>query len=256
MTGIIIVVVIGLVAGLILSIASIVFAVPVDEKQEAVRECLPGANCGACGFSGCDGYAKALVEGTTELGLCSPGGPDVAEECAEILGMSVSGMDRKVAMVKCGGHCDNTSLKMEYHGLESCQAISMMYGGDSSCTYGCLGHGDCVAVCPEDAIEICNGLAIVNPAKCVACGLCVKACPKQIIDIVPEKITQHVRCKNTDKGADTRKACKVGCIGCMKCEKNCEFDAIHVVNNNASIDYSKCTNCGKCKEVCPVNAIV
>jgi len=255
MTGVMIVVVIGLISGLVLSVASIVFAVPVDEMQEALRECLPGANCGACGYSGCDGYAKALADKTAENGLCAPGGPDVAEECANILGKPAVAMERKVAMIQCGGHLDNVSIKFEYHGIDTCKAVSMMYAGDSACAYGCLGHGDCAEVCPENAITVCNGLAVVNTESCIGCGLCKKVCPKNIIDIVPDKFRQHVRCKNTDKGGETRKVCKVGCIGCMKCQKICPFDAITVTNNNATIDYGKCKNCGKCKDVCPVNAI-
>ena len=255
MTGIIIVVVIGLIAGLILSVASIVFAVPVDEKQEAVRACLPGANCGACGFSGCDGYAKALADGSAENGLCSPGGPDVAAEIAEVLGVSAGTMERKVAVVQCAGHCDNVTTKLEYQGIDTCQAVSMMFAGDSACAYGCLGHGDCAAACPENAITVCNGLATVNKDMCIGCGLCAKACPKHIITIQPEKFSHHVLCMNKDKGVETKKVCKVGCIGCMKCVKTCEFGAISVANNKATIDYTKCTNCGKCAEACPVKAI-
>lgn len=255
MTGVIIVVVIGLIAGLILSIASIVFAVPVDERQEKVRACLPGANCGACGFSGCDGYAKALADGTAEIGLCSPGGPDVAEDCAAVLGKSAGNVEKKVALVQCAGHCDNVSTKVEYQGVPTCQAVSLMYAGDSACAFGCLGYGDCVAACPENAIKICNGLATVNTDACIGCGICAKTCPKGVITIVPAKFNHHVLCVNKDKGAETRKVCKTGCIGCMKCQKTCEFGAITVTNNNATIDYSKCTNCGKCAEVCPVKAI-
>lgn len=255
MTGVIIVLIIGLIAGLILSIASIVFAVPVDEKQAAVRECLPGANCGACGFSGCDGYAAALASGKAENGLCSPGGPDVAEEIASVLGISAGAVEKKVAVIRCGGHCDNVAQKMEYQGVDTCQAVSLMYAGDSACAYGCLGHGDCAAACPEKAITICNGLAVVNEELCVGCGICARTCPKHVIEIVPMKFKQHVRCINKDKGAVTRKTCKVGCIGCMKCQKTCEYGAITVKDNHASIDYTKCQNCGKCKEVCPTGAI-
>ena len=253
--GVIVVAVIGLIAGLILSVASIVFAVPVDEKAQAIEGVLPGANCGACGFAGCSGYAAALAAGTAEVGLCSPGGPDVAEECAEILGVSAGSMEKKVAVIQCAGTCSVVDKKMNYDGIDSCQAATVFFGGDSACQYGCLGHGDCAAVCPENAITICNGLATVNEDLCVGCGLCAKACPKNVIIIEAQKWTQHVRCKNTDKGAETRKTCKVGCIGCMKCQKECEAEAIKVVNFNATIDYSKCTNCGHCKEVCPVKAI-
>ena len=120
---------------------------------------------------------------------------------------------------------------------------------------GCQGHGDCVAACPEQAIQICNGLAVVDEDKCVGCGICAKTCPKHVIAILPQKFNQHVRCINTDKGANTRKVCKTGCIGCMKCQKTCQYGAITVTNNNATIDYTKCQNCGACKEVCPVGAI-
>ena len=255
LTGIIIVGEIGLIAGQILAIASIVFAVPVDEKQEAIRACLPGANCGACGFSGCDGYAKALADGTAENGLCSPGGADAAEEIAAVLGVAAGAIEKKVAVIQCAGNCDNVSQKMEYQGVDTCQAVSMLYAGDSACSYGCLGHGDCVAACPEQAIKICNGLAVVDEDKCVGCGICAKTCPKHVIAILPQKFNQHVRCINTDKGANTRKVCKTGCIGCMKCQKTCQYGAITVTNNNATIDYTKCQNCGACKEVCPVGAI-
>lgn len=253
--GVIVVAVIGLIAGLILSVASIVFAVPVDEKAQAIEGVLPGANCGACGFAGCSGYAAALAAGTAEVGLCSPGGPDVAEECAEILGVSAGSMEKKVAVIQCAGTCSVVDKKMNYDGIDTCKAATVLFGGDSACQYGCLGQGDCAGVCPENAITICNGLATVNEDLCVGCGLCAKACPKNVIIIEAQKWTQHVRCKNTDKGAETRKTCKVGCIGCMKCQKECEAGAITVTNFNATIDYSKCTNCGHCKEVCPVKAI-
>lgn len=255
MLGIIIVVVVGLVAGLLLSIASIVFAVEVNPIEEALVEVLPGANCGACGYSGCGGYAAAMALGEAEPGACSPGGPDVAEECGEILGKSTAGMEKKVAVVQCAGNCENVAKKTEYVGIESCAAAAQMWKGDSACAYGCLGHGDCVGACQYDAIHVIDGLATVDKDKCVACGLCAKACPKNVIMIQPAKFRQHVRCVNTDKGGETRKICKTGCIGCMKCQKECPFDAIHVVNFNAVIDYDKCKNCGKCKKVCPVGAI-
>ena len=165
MYGILIVAVIAIVAGLLLSWASIQFAVPVDEKQAAVREALPGANCGACGFSGCDGYAAALAAGTAEIGLCSPGGPDVAEECATILGKAAGEMVRKVALVQCNGTCANAGQKLIYDGVDTCQAVSLMFAGDSTCAYGCLGHGDCAAVCPEKAILVHDGLAMIDQDK-------------------------------------------------------------------------------------------
>lgn len=126
---------------------------------------------------------------------------------------------------------------------------------DSTCAYGCLGHGDCAAVCPEKAILVHDGLAMIDQDKCVGCGICVKTCPKHVIALVPFEKKHHVLCVNTDKGAEAMKVCKTSCIGCMKCVKTCEHDAIHVTNFNASIDYDKCTNCGACAEVCPKHAI-
>ncbi len=255
MLGVILVAVIAIVAGLLLSWASIQFAVPVDEKQAAVREALPGANCGACGFSGCDGYAAALAAGTAALGLCSPGGPDVAEECAEILGMKAGEMVKKVALVNCNGTCSNAGRKLEYDGVDTCQAVSLMFAGDSTCAFGCLGHGDCAAACPENAILIHDGLAMIDQDRCVGCGICVKTCPKHVISIVPYDMKHHVLCVNKDKGPDAMKVCKVRCIDCFMCVMICEQGAITVKNFNAEIDYEKCINCGKCAEVCPKKCI-
>ena len=255
MSGVILVAVIAIVAGVLLSVASVVFAVPVDELQLKVREVLPGANCGACGFSGCDGYAAALAAGTAEIGLCSPGGADVAEECGVILGKAAGAMERKAALVHCNGICDNAPPKYEYDGVATCEAASLIFAGDSSCKFGCLGKGDCARACPENAIIIHNGLSMIDQDKCVACGICVKTCPKHIIELVPYGKLTHVLCMNKDKGADAMKVCKTSCIGCMKCQKTCTHDAIHVTNFLAAIDYSKCVDCGECAAVCPKGAI-
>jgi len=255
MIGLIIVASIALLAGLLLSVSSIVFATPKDEKVEALAEALPGINCGACGYSGCEAYAVALAKKETQNGLCPPGGAEVVADIAEILGEAAGAIEKKIAVLKCQGHTGNTSAKMEYQGYDTCQAASLIYGGDGTCQYSCLGKGDCQVACPEDAIEIVDGLAVVNASLCTGCSICAKTCPKNVIDILPEKFIQHVGCKNTDKGAQTRKVCKTGCIGCMRCKKVCEFDAITVENFLATIDYDKCTNCGSCVEACPVDAI-
>lgn len=255
MSGIILVAVIALICGILLSVASVVFAVPVDETQVKIRAVLPGANCGVCGFSGCDGYAAALAAGTAEPGLCSPGGQEVAQQCAEILGKTAGEMVKKVALVNCFGTCENAGTKMNYVGVNTCQAASLMFAGDSTCAYGCLGKGDCAAACPEKAIIVHDGMAMIDQDRCVGCGICVKTCPKHIISLIPYGQKTHVLCSNTDKGPDAVKVCKVSCIGCMKCQKTCQHDAIHVVNFNAVIDYDKCVDCGECAAVCPRNAI-
>ena len=165
---------IGLLLGLGLAIASIVLAVPKDEKAEEILEVLPGANCGACGFSGCSGYAAALSKGEAAPNLCAPGGADVVQAIAELTGGGAMEIERKTAMVMCGGSFDHTSDKMEYDGIQSCAAATLTGGGNTKCSYGCMGFGDCVNACDHNAISICNGVAVVTPALCVACTMCVK----------------------------------------------------------------------------------
>ena len=253
---ILIVLAIGLIAGLGLSIASVVMAVPVDERIAKVREQLPGANCGACGYSGCDGYAEAVAKGECATNLCAPGGQSATEAISAIMGVSATVSEKLVAVVNCNGNCENVENKMDYRGINSCAAANMLYGGTKECKYACLGFGDCVKVCPFDAISISNGKATVNPSACTACGACIKACPKGVISLKPYLQQFWVYCSNKDKGASVNKVCKVSCIACGKCTKACEFDAISVQNNLAVINPERCTNCGKCAESCPKNCIL
>lgn len=245
----------GLLCGLILAIASVLMAVPVDEKVVALREVLPGANCGACGYSGCDGYAEAMAKGEAAVGLCTPGGDDVAAASGEILGTDAGEVEKKVAVVQCGGCEQATSKRWEYHGIPSCAAAAAFYGGDQACTYGCLGYGDCANACPYNAIVVENGLAQVTKELCVGCGLCAKTCPKSIIELLPAEVGAIVRCSSHDKGAVVRKVCTSGCIGCMKCQKVCEQEAVKIENFLAVIIPDKCIGCGKCAEACPVGCI-
>ncbi len=254
-TPILIVGIIGLLAGVILAVASIVMAVPKDEKAEALEEILPGANCGACGYSGCSGYAAALSKGEAQPGLCSPGGPAVAKKCAEILGGGDVEMEIKAAIVRCMGSYDNTSDKLIYDGIEGCNAAILLAGGSSSCLFGCMGLGDCVKACEYGAVEVCNGVAKIDPALCKACGKCVSACPKGLIALAPVKKQAVVRCSNCDKGKAVMDVCKVGCISCTKCVKTCPQGAIAMVNGCAQVDSHKCTGCGLCVEACPRHVI-
>ena len=254
---IIAVAVIGLVCAAMLVTASKLLAVPEDETFTSIRACLPGANCGACGYAGCDGYARALAEGTAPAtNLCTPGADAAAAEIAAILGVEAQDVVEKVAFVACCGDSSCTSLQYDYRGISSCTAANLLFSGDGLCSHGCLGYGDCAAVCPNNAICIEDGLARVIPSLCGGCGLCAKACPNQLIRIVPDTIRTIVRCSNTDKGAITRKACSKGCIGCKKCERECPNGAITVVNNCAIIDHDLCSNCGHCAEICTTGAVV
>ncbi|MEG1436873.1 MAG: 4Fe-4S binding protein, partial [Oscillospiraceae bacterium] len=201
--------------------------------------------------------AGALSSGkTTETTLCAPGGADVAAEVAAVLGVAAGTVTPMSAVVMCQGTTVNCDTMLNYSGVKSCKVASQLFGGPKDCNYGCIGFGDCVEACEYDAIKICDGVARVNPLACKACKMCIKTCPKSIIELVPlYEAKAVVFCKNKDKGAITRKSCKVGCIGCMKCVKACEFDAISVENNVAHVDSSKCTGCGKCVEGCPTNCL-
>lgn len=242
----------GLIIGLLLGFAGKVFEVEVNEKEIAVREQLPGNNCGGCGYAGCDGLAKAIANGEAPVNGCPVGGAPVAAAIGEIMGSSAD-VVKKVAFVKCSGTCDKSKERFEYYGNESCiQAVSSTGGGAKACAYGCLGLGSCVQVCDFDAIHIVDGIAVVDRENCVSCGKCVATCPKRLIELVPYENHNFVKCNSNDKGKDVKAVCEVGCIGCKMCEKVCESDAIHVENNLAHIDYDKCTNCGKCAEKCPV----
>lgn len=249
---------IGLLAGIILSVASVVMAVPKDETAEAIEEILPGANCGACGYSGCSGYAAAISKGEATIGKCSPGGREAAEKIAKLIsgGEGDIEMEYNVALIKCVGSYDNTSDKMIYDGLASCAAAMQLAGGRPSCSFGCIGLGDCTKVCDNHGVEICNGLAHINYDLCVGCGKCSSVCPRNIIQIVPKKKQAVVRCQNCDKGPATGKVCKAGCIGCGKCKKACESGAIKVENFKAQIDPALCTGCGKCVEACPKGCLM
>ncbi len=246
---------IALLAGILLSIFSHFFAVAENPLKKQIRQCLPGINCGACGFKGCDDYTDALLSGNAGPNLCIPGAQAVADEIAAIIGVEPEPLNDVVAFVACNGHCDAIAHKAVYEGLNTCKAAGMVYGGANACQFGCLGFGDCAKACPANAICMRDGIAHVNTSRCLGCGLCAETCPKHIINMLPQNTRTVVMCSSKQKGAEARKACKNACIACKKCEKACPHGAIAVKNNLAVIDYSKCTNCGTCVAECPTGCL-
>ena len=246
---------VGLLIGIVLGFAGKIFAVEVNEKEVAVREALPGNNCGGCGYPGCDGLAAAIANGEADVSACPVGGASTAKAIADIMGVEAD-VVKKTAYVACGGDCDKSSNKYNYFGNVSCEdAANIPGGGAKACAYGCLGLGSCVNVCEFDAIHVEKGVAVVDPDKCKACGLCVKTCPKNIISIIPADSKFMVQCKSDDKGKPVMDVCSAGCIGCTLCVQSCNFDAIQMVGNIPVIDQDKCKKCGLCAMKCPKKCI-
>lgn len=255
---------VGLIAAVVLFVASKKFAVHEDPRIGQVAEVLPQANCGGCGYPGCAGFAAACVKaadaGSLDGYLCPVGGQAVMEKVAGLVGLTVAEAAPKVAVVRCNGTCANRPRIVEVDGVKSCRVALMTGTGETACAFGCLGNGDCVKACQFDAIHINpeTGIAEVDEEKCTACGACAKACPRKIIELRPKGPKNRrmvVSCVNRDKGAVATKVCGVSCIGCGKCVKTCPFEAITLVSNVAYIDPEKCRLCRKCEEACPRNAI-
>lgn len=246
----------GLLFGAFLGVAAKIFKVSEDERIEKISELLPGANCGGCGFAGCSAYAEALVKGEANVNGCPGTKPENRKIIAEILGVAAKEGPKMVARVMCKGTCENVSSKCEYNGISDCIAANRYGGGEKACQYSCCGLGSCVSACKFDAIHIVDGVAVVDEEKCTACGMCAKACPRHVITIMEKEQKTYVACMSKEKGAAMKDICKVGCIGCKICEKNCETGAITVKDNLAVIDYEKCTDCGICAEKCPKKIIM
>ena len=238
------------------------FKVYEDPRIDEVQAVLPAANCGGCGFAGCRNFAEALVKADDFEGLnCPVGGAPVMEEAARILGKVAIKTDPTVAVLLCNGSPEFRIRTSQYDGVLDCRITNNLYIGETDCSYGCLGNGDCERSCKFDALHMdpVTALPVIIDAKCVSCGACVKACPRDLIELRKKAKKDrkiYVACSNCDKGGPARRACKVACIACNKCFDVCEFGAITIENNLAYIDSMKCTFCRKCATECPTNAII
>ena len=252
---------IGAVAAIILYFVAQKFKVIEDPRIDEVEEALPSANCGGCGFPGCRAFAETCAKADSLDGLnCPPGGADTMKAVGDILGLVPAEKEPQVAVLLCNGSLNNRKRTTDYVGAENCTIVSNLYGGNTDCTYGCLGLGECVDACHFDAMYMDEetGLPVVIEDNCTACGACVAACPKDLFELRNKgKKSKRifVSCMNKDKGAPAKKACDVACIGCSKCFKECKFEAITMADNKAYIDYEACKLCRACVAVCPTGAI-
>lgn len=247
--------VLAIVFGILLAVLGKKLAVREDERIGQVRNYLSGANCGGCGYAGCDAFAKAVVEGKADVNACSATSADNKKLIGDIMGISVNAEETKIVIACNGGK--SAVDKYEYMGYGDCRSMELLGGGRKQCKWGCLGMGTCTSVCPENAVNVDDsGHAKIDRKKCIACGKCLTLCPKGIIKRVPAKAEYYVACSNCLRGGkEVRAICSAGCLGCGLCAKVCPHQAITMLNNLPRIDYDKCEACGLCALKCPAKCI-
>ena len=242
----------GLAAAIILAVASRVFHVDEDPRVQAVVEALPGANCGGCGYAGCEGYAIAVVnDPSVPANRCCAGGAETSIAVGELTGKTVAASEPLRSFRRCDKVAGNVGLRYEYQGMPSCAAATLLAGGSDICSWSCLGFGDCVQVCPFDAMQVQDGMVRVQDDKCTGCGLCVNTCPRNSLELVPKRSRVAIFCATKDKMRAVTEICDTGCINCGKCIKGCPAKAIANVEGRIEIDHKKCLSYGpECGEIC------
>ncbi len=248
----------GLFFGFALAAVAMRFQVPVNPLVERVRSQLPSANCGACGYAGCQVYAEAVVERPdVPPNLCAPGRGAVARALADLTGKDVGKVLDRVVVMRCTGTSAWAREEAEYAGIETCAAASLVFGGPKACKNGCLGLSDCVRACPFDALHIgADGIAVVDPGKCTGCGLCVPVCPKDLFELYPRVHRIELSCVAKEKQSVVRASCMVGCTLCRKCVAKCPAEAIIWDGRTILINHETCLSYGPscaeaCVDICP-----
>lgn len=250
--------ILGLAFGLMLAFFAKKFAVPTNPLVQEIERLLPGANCGACGFPGCSGLAEKIASGEVSPNACPVGGPRVWTELARILGQESKNWEARRALLLCQGGEGTAQTIAEYEGVADCEAAHLLPASFKGCRFGCLGLGNCVRVCPFEAIHLDkeSHLPVIDWEKCTGCGKCVAACPRNIITLVPKREQVTVACVSLDPGKEVRKLCSRGCIKCQLCVRTCPEGAITFENGRIVISREKCTLCGLCVEKCPTHCII
>ena len=214
-----------------------------------------GANCGACGFAGCDAFAAAVVKGEAKVNGCAPAGEAGAKQIAEIMGVEAQTGERMVARVLCHGEYGIAKQRYVYDGYKSCAVAAGIAGGPKDCRFACIGLGDCMNHCAFGAISMKDGLCVVDEDLCRGCGSCVANCPRGVLKLMPVSQSIIVKCRNADNAKAARAVCSNACLGCGLCKRKCPNEAITIENGYARIDPEKCVHCGECAKACPSHAI-
>ena len=159
---IIAIVVIALIFGAILGVASIKLKVEADPIVEKIDAILPQSQCGQCGYPGCKPYAEAIANGDV-ITKCVPGGRPTVVKIAEIMGVDVPAMDDVAEPEEMVAFIDENM---------------------------CIGCTKCIQACPVDAIVGSNkAMHTIIADFCTGCELCVAPCPTNCIEMIKPKKT-------------------------------------------------------------------
>jgi Na+-translocating ferredoxin:NAD+ oxidoreductase RNF subunit RnfB len=248
----------GVLLAIFLAIANKRLYVYEDPRIDQVEELLPHSNCGACGSAGCRNFAEQVAEGKVKPAGCTVNTPDQNKNIAALLGVALGDVEKRVARLACAGGNHVARMRAHYVGLSTCRAAAAAGGGGKSCTWGCLGLGDCAEVCDFDAIHIdLQGLPVVDSAKCAACGDCVDICPKRLFTIQGISRKLWLACRNEADPDTAEASCEVACTACGRCVMDGAEGLILLEQNLAIIDYAMNESANlQAIERCPTGAIV